>query len=73
MNNLNNIMTGDGISPIFTKAELALLEKKMNASDQPYWAKAYSFVHAYKRGAEPWSLMTKKQRLWLWKIKDSLG
>lgn len=73
LENINDMFgSGDGIPPEFTQAEMVKIEKKASESKEPYWSRAYSFVHAYKRGAEPWALMTKKQREWLWRIKDSL-
>jgi hypothetical protein len=85
MGNIKNIMTGDGIPPVFTASDMAILKKRAEAATVinipnqargytkgAYDIKAFNFMQSYKRGETPWALMNKNQRDWLWKIKDSL-
>ena len=60
-----------GMPPVFTLPEM---QKLKAAAERPgaskYEVDRYDFVHAFRRNAEPWDLMTKKQREWLLDIKD---
>lgn len=85
LENINDICGGDGIPPVFTASDMSILCKRADAAEVihipnqvkgytkgAYDIKAFNFVQSYKRGEIPWALMNRKQREWLWKIKDSL-
>jgi hypothetical protein len=68
------IEEGNGIEPVFTLADMQKL--KMVAAEnmiiQKYYVDAYLFVDNYRRNELPWKIMSKRQREWLWEIKDDL-
>ncbi len=74
MENLRDIIGGNdpagGIPPEFTEQELQRI--RILAEKDRYYRYAEMFVDRYVRGAEHWEMMTKKQRDWLWKIKDDI-
>ncbi len=85
---LNWLSHGDGIAPVFSASEMAVLKHRAEAAlkiimhpaplslgkklKQPYDCRAYHFVMDYKRNELPWAQMNRNQREWLLKIKDSL-
>lgn len=80
---LDYLNYSDGIPPTFSASDMAILRRRAETAEVkhipnkvvgivPYDHKAYQFTLSYKRNDIPWSEMKKKQREWLWKIKDSL-
>jgi len=80
---INDIFSGDGIAPVFSASEMAILKHRAEIAKvkyipnqvmgiAPYDLKVFNFVLSYKRNETPWAIMNRNQRDWLLKIKDSL-